>query len=94
MSASGQCEEERITRIKTAIENSSYPKALDQFWTGKLRYGLSGSMVMYLDKTYGRNKLAELLKYNTLDEILNELQTTEVELIDEWAKFIGQYSFE
>jgi hypothetical protein len=55
--ASGQCDSTRIAGIKNAIVKNTVPKSLDKFWTGKLKYGLSGSVVMYIDKKYKRAKL-------------------------------------
>jgi hypothetical protein len=55
---------------------------------GKLKYGLSGSMVMYIDNKYGRNKLKELLKFNAVTDILNTLGTSETNLLGVWRIFI------
>ena len=62
-------------------------KTIDIFWEGKLRYGLSGSMVMYIDKNFGREKLKKMLPYNKKSELLKELGVTEEELLAGWAKF-------
>jgi len=86
--ASGQCGSERITEIKKAMLNNELPKSLNNFWTGKYRYSLSGSVVMYIDKTYGRDKLKELLKFNKKEELLNFLKTDEATLLKEWKSFI------
>ncbi len=82
--ASGQCDNERISEVRQAIEEDKVPQSLDQFWTGKLKYGLSGSMVMFMDKKYGREKLTELLRMDNLPELLLLLNTNEAELIDSW----------
>lgn len=86
--ASGQCDTERIAEIKKAVSENKLPVSLDKFWTGKLKYGLSGSVVMYLDKKYGRDKLKELLKFNTNEKLLNSLSLTEPDLLLEWKIFI------
>ena len=82
--ASGQCDAARIAEVIKAIEEDKVPQSLDQFWTGKLKYGLSGSMVMFMDKKYGRTKLIELLRMDNLPELLLSLNTNEIELIDNW----------
>jgi hypothetical protein len=87
---SGQCDSLRIANVKNAISNKNIPDNLDMFWSGKLRYGLSGTVVMYLDKQYGKEKMFELLKYNTLQEVLNSLNTTESEIIRGWNSYIKQ----
>jgi hypothetical protein len=86
--ASGQCNNERIAEIKTAIKENKIPGNLGEFWTGKIRYGLSGSVVMYIDHQYGRNKLKELLPLNKNSEILSLLHTSEPELIAAWSSYI------
>ncbi|MDB5226596.1 MAG: hypothetical protein JWN78_789 [Bacteroidota bacterium] len=88
--ASGQCDTSRIREIKKAIADKIVPMDLGKFWTGKLKYGLSGSVVMYIDHKYGRNKLKELLKYNKNTEILSSLNITESELLIGWKKFMEE----
>jgi len=85
---SGQCNSNRIATIKEAINGGQVPKGLDNFWTGKLKYGLSGSMVMFIENKFGRTKLKELLPLTKKSEILSSLQTTEPELLNEWEKYI------
>jgi hypothetical protein len=86
--ASGQCDTLRIIEVKKAIADNNIPKSLDNFWTGKIKYGLSGSIVMFIDNKYGRIKLKELLPFNKKSEILSMLKTSEPELLDEWKKYI------
>ena len=86
--ASGQCDSSRISEIKKAISENKTPKGLSDFWTGKLKYGLSGSVVMFIDNKYGRTKLIELLPFNKKSDLLSTLKTTEPELLVEWRKYI------
>ncbi len=86
--ASGQCDTSRIAQVKKAIAENNIPGNLNDFWTGRIRYGLSGSMVMFIDHKYGREKLKELLPFNKKPEILSALKTTETELLNEWQKYI------
>ncbi|HGJ65336.1 TPA: hypothetical protein ENS27_08110 [bacterium] len=86
--ASGQCDSARISEVKRAIYENKIPKNLENFWTGKIKYGLSGSLVMYIDHKYGRKILFELLPLNKKPDILLALGTTEVELINEWKRYI------
>ena len=86
--AAGQCDAERITQVKNAIAANEIPKGLDDFWTGKLKYGLSGSVVMYIDKKFGREKLKQLLAFNRKDQILSSLGISESELLDGWKDFM------
>lgn len=86
--ASGQCDSLRRAEVKAAISNNKIPTSLDAFWNGKLKYGLSGSMVMFIDHKYGRAKLKELLPLSKKTEILNVLTSTEEELLNGWKEFI------
>lgn len=86
--ASGQCNQKRIDEVKKAINENTIPKQLDTFWTGKYKYGISGSMVMFIDHKYGREKLKSLLSFNKKAEILTTLNITEIDLITEWKDFI------
>lgn len=86
--ASGQCDSNRINEIKKLITDNKVPKSLNDFWKGKLKYGLSGSVVMYIDKTYDRAKLKGLLRFNKKTEILSALNTTEEKLLSDWKIFI------
>jgi hypothetical protein len=86
--ASGQCDETRINEIRKALSENEIPRSLDSFWTGKLRYGLSGSIVMYIDSKYGRARLKELLKFSRKSELLVSLGITEANLLTGWEQFI------
>jgi len=86
--ASGQCDSERISEIKKAIISNNIPKSLDSFWTGNLKYGLSGSVVMYIDHKYGRAQLKKLLPFNKKSEILSSLNTSEDALLKGWKDFM------
>ena len=85
---SGQCDSTRITQVKKAISENQVPETLEDFWTGNLRYGLSGTVVMYLDKKIGREKLISLLKYNHIGKLLVSLGTDESEIMDGWEKYM------
>lgn len=86
--ASGQCDSTRILEVQKALLKNEIPDSLNKFWTGNLRYGLSGTVVMYLDNKYGREKLMGLLKFNTIKEVLDSIETTESEIMNEWKKYI------
>lgn len=86
--ASGQCDSARLGEVKKAIADKKNPIALDKFWTGKFKYGFSGSMVMYIDKKYGREKLKALLPFNKKSAVLDALAVTEAGLIRDWTDFM------
>jgi hypothetical protein len=86
--ASGQLNEAKLKEVKSALAEGKVAIDLSKFWTGKMKYGLSGSMVMYVDKAFGRKKLKSLLTFATKNEILNSLGVSETELLIGWKKFI------
>ncbi len=85
--ASGQCDSIALAQVKELVDTRTFPKTLDIFWTGKSRYAVSGSMVMYIDKNYGRKMLMDLLKLNKKKDILAMLEATEEQLLAGWAKY-------
>ena len=87
--ASGQCDATRSSEVKNALIRNEIPDTLSAFWSGKLRYGLSGTVVMYLDARFGRKKLSSLLRYNHLEDLLLTLETTESELLRDWRDYIN-----
>ncbi|MBN2174949.1 MAG: hypothetical protein JW731_12515 [Bacteroidales bacterium] len=86
--ASGQCDTERVTEVKRAISEDKIPQGLDEFWSGKLRYGISGTMVLYIDNKYGREKIKELLPLNNITEVLGSLEISETALINDWTDYM------
>lgn len=86
--ASGQCDSVRLSEVKKSLAEGKIPERLDDFWTGKIKYGLSGSVVMFIDHKYGRTKLIELLPFTKKTEMLSALRTTESELLAGWRKYL------
>jgi hypothetical protein len=87
--ASGQCDSLRIAQVRGAIADGKIPNSLDDFWTGKLKYGLAGSVVMFIDERYGRKILIDLLPFNKKTDLLAALKISESELIREWKTYIS-----
>lgn len=88
--ASGQCDSVRIAAVKQALNTGKIPRNLDGFWTGNLKYGLSGSMVMYLHHRYGNVKLQALLPLTQKSTLLSALETTEPALLEAWKQYLEQ----
>lgn len=84
---SGQLTEKRVQRLKHIIADNKIPPTLDDFWKGPERYGLSGSIVSYIDKKFGRKKLFELLNLTNKQSALQSLGITELQLIADWQNF-------
>ena len=81
---SGQLDDKRLQRVKQMIMDKKTPASLDDFWKGQDRYGLSGSIVAYIDKKYGRQKLFELLKQVNKETVLKSLNISEEQLLSDW----------
>lgn len=82
----GQLQEGRLASPAEAVEKGAVPTRLSQFWSGRYRYGLSGSMVDYINRRFGRPTLEKLLKATDLSQVLEVLQLSEEELIANWRK--------
>ena len=85
---SGQCDSTRISEVIEAVKRNSIPQTLDQFWTGNLKYGLSGTVVMYLDQKYGQDQLRGVIQHNHIDHLLSDLSTTSEEILNGWKTWI------
>jgi len=83
---SGQLDEKRLQRIRQLIADNKAPSTLDNFWKGSEKYGLSGSIITYIDKTFGREKLFELLRQTNKQAALKILGLSEDQLIADWKK--------
>lgn len=75
--ASGQFDSLRLEEIKKAVVENKIPVSLNSFWTGNLRYELSGSVVLFIDKKWGRDTLKQLLVFNKKQAILSTLHIQE-----------------
>lgn len=82
--ASGQCDSLRLAEVKQDIKENKIPDKLENFWTGKHKYGLAGSMMMYIDKKFGRKKVIELLPLVSKEQVMEKLGISEQQLIEEW----------
>jgi hypothetical protein len=83
---SGQLDEKRLQRVRQLIKDNKTPATLDDFWKGQEKYGLSGSMAGYIDKTYGRKKTFKLLTFTNKQDALRSLNVDETQLINDWKK--------
>ena len=61
------------------------PAALADAWKGKYRYGVSGSLVGFVDAQRGRAAVVKMLQATSQAELLTAAGTSERELLDAWA---------
>lgn len=87
---SGQLDDGHLASAADAIRAGAAPAALAAAWSGKYRYGVSGSLVAFVDRTWGRAVLVALLRAQSSDEVLARLGVREAELLSRWrASVVG-----
>ncbi len=86
--ASGQLDDGHLASPREAIERGLAPVALADAWTGKYRYGVSGSLVRWIDRQIGRERLFALLAATSDAELLAPLGLGEPELLAAWRQAI------
>ncbi len=84
---SGQLDHGHLAEPREAIALGAAPKRLADAWSGKYRYGVSGSLVTYLDATFGRDAIRKMLAVTRQDELLAITGETEGELLAKWQGF-------
>ncbi len=85
---SGQLEGSHRQAAREAIRAGQAPKTLAKAWSGRYRYGVSGSIARYIDQRYGREKTRELLKVVNQQQALEALHTTEAALLEDWVNHV------
>jgi hypothetical protein len=86
--ASGQVDDKRRGDLKLLERQNKIPTSLDEFWKGKHKYGLSGGVVMYIDRKYGRATIVDILPLTRKDEVLAVLKVSEANLIEGFKRYI------
>jgi hypothetical protein len=86
--AAGQLDRNHLNRAEEAVKKGATPSVLAEAWTGDYRYGVSGSLVRYIDHHYGRPVVLGLMKVESLDEALRELGISERELLQRWEYWV------
>lgn len=81
---SGQLDEPHLLSAEKALETGNGPKRLADAWKGKYRYGVSGSLVRFLDHEIGRARLYGLLRATNQRDLLSLAGMSESELLDRW----------
>ena len=91
--ASGQLDDKRYTDARNFVLESGGPDKLAEVWTGNNKYGLAGSLVRYIDSSFGRTAVVHLLGLTTADQMLDYLKLTEEELISNWKTDLRSNEF-
>ena len=90
--ASGQLDRGHRERAEEAVATGQVPTELVNAWSGPYRYGVCGSIVEYIDRTYGRDALVELLAVTSEEELLGVLDTTAGSLLGAWRASVESRS--
>lgn len=86
---SGQLDGGQRERAVEALEAGALPSRLADGWSGPYRYGVSGSLVEYVDGRWGRGVLYDLLGARTQAAILSELAVDEETLLQGWRDWLA-----
>lgn len=84
---SGQLEEKRQD-ARAAVESGQVPARLAEAWSGQYRYGVSGSMVAFMETLVGREGLLEALRYTRQSELLELVELSEADFIGAWSEYV------
>lgn len=84
----GQLDRGRMSDPREAVRAGAAPTRLADAWSGRYRYAVSGSLVRYIDVTWGRDAVRDLLPVTTQAQLLARLGVTEQELLDRWKAWV------
>lgn len=84
----GQLDRGRMSDPREAVRAGAVPARLADAWSGRYRYAVSGSLVRYIDVTWGRDAVRDLLAVTTQAQLLARLGVTEQELLERWKTWV------
>jgi hypothetical protein len=87
---SRQLTKDRLDQMQAAVAAGQVPTSLSKIWTGPNRYAFAGSLVRYVDQTWGRATTVRLLKVRSSAEALTLLGTTEKSMLAGWQASLMQ----
>lgn len=84
----GQLDRDRYSDPVAAVDEGAIPGRLRNAWSGPHRYAVAGSITDYIDETYGRKVLYDLMSVTTEADLLSRLGVSEQELLDAWRTWV------
>jgi hypothetical protein len=81
---SGMLDVDYTGQVRQRLDAGFAPRTLAEVWTDRANYPLSGSIVRYIDRHYGRAVLRDLLSARSTTTILTRLGVNETELLTAW----------
>lgn len=85
---SGQLASGDLAPAREALATGQGPLKLATAWSGKYRYGVSGSLVAFLEREFGRERLVKLLGATSAAELLALVGMSEEELLERWRAWV------
>jgi hypothetical protein len=85
---SGQLENEKLLDARAALQEGAGPAKLAAAWKGRYRYGVSGSLVAFVEHELGRARLPGLLGATSGEELLALIGMSEPELLEQWRAWV------
>jgi hypothetical protein len=82
----GQLDRGRLAEPAEAIRTGAAPARLVDAWSGTYRYGVSGSIVAFIEAVRGRETIVRLLAVTDQEGLLREVGMTEEELLAGWRR--------
>jgi hypothetical protein len=86
---SGQLERSHHTAARDALKGGKAPSRLADAWSGRYRYGVSGSMVEFVERRHGREAIKSLLAVVTNEAAMTRLNTAEHEFLEAWKAHVA-----
>lgn len=84
----GQLDRDRLSQPAEAIREGKEPTELANAWSGPYRYGVTGSLVRFIEQKSGRSILSRLLPIMNQENFLAMIQMEERELLAEWKAWV------
>jgi len=86
--ASGQLDSGELAPAREALETGRGPLELATAWSGKYRYGVCGSLVAFLERELGRERLVGMLGATSAAELFALIGMSEEELLERWRAWV------
>jgi len=83
---SGELDRTHAGEARAALAAGKGPKSLKTAWSGRYKYGVSGSLVRFIETTRGRAIVDRLLRLGTNAAVMATLRTTEGAFLSDWRK--------
>jgi hypothetical protein len=86
---SGQLAREHRGAALEAIRAGKEPHQLANAWSGRYRYAVCGSMVEFVDRSFGREAVWKLLAVTKPEAALRVLGVTESQFLTDWRRYVA-----